>query len=809
MIAISHIQKIYNKGKKNALRALDDVSLTLPASGLVMLLGASGSGKTTLLNVMGGMDSFDKGSLNVSGTNISKYRSSVLDSLRAEHVGMVFQNYYLLPKETVQENIALTLRMIGIHDEAFIEKRIKMLLSAVNMANFERRKANQLSGGQQQRVAIARALAKDPKIILADEPTGNLDAKNTLEVMRLLKRISKNKLVVVVTHERRLAKHFADHVVEIEDGKIVATSENETEKTIDLTGETDIFLDDFSKQTVLEDENDQVKLYSDQRNVPLKARFIIKNKTLYLDIEEGGIDKVVRLDEHAEMTLHEGKRSDARQSAVEAVDAFEDEGLPSNLERTKRKSINYLAVIKTTFNRLLEATRGQKMLFIGFALGAMLIAYAFSSVFNILSIDDADFVEWPQATIEVQFDDDYEAFKALQEHESINSLGITTIHHQARLDMPTLFVGGYMDSPTASLRLAPVSLLTSRDIIMGRAPESAFEVVVDREWAQERILRNRTFVARGVDTLEALMKETFIVEQGELLVSFDIVGISNTGAPVVYSTEAAKMFLQSTILPLGKYEDRIEILRGRMIESATEILLPESLVNPAMDIENGHTMIYNGVERTVVGVYAIEDNGEFIDPNSPIMMLDDIAEIVFVRTMSGYTVRHVYADDVDAARAHLTSLGIDYAYLYETEREIYRNEVLRDAMPSLIFSFFAIGATALSVYFIIRASMLSRIYEIGVFRSLGVKKGDIMKRFALEAIIMTTVSSLIGFIAMTYIIASTNRALGEFVSVGHVSVFSVAAGIVFIYTINVISGVFPVFMLVRKTPAQINTRYDI
>ena len=226
MIKLDNVKKTYNKRKQNANKVLDGISLDLPEKGLVVLLGESGSGKTTLLNAMSGLDKVDEGAITFGSETFEKYDTTAWDALRTKDIGYVFQNYYLLPFDSVYNNIRLTLKMVGIEDEAEINDRIEYLLGVVGMNGYKHRKANQLSGGQQQRIAIVRALAKDPKVIIADEPTGNLDSRNTLEVMQIIKQISKEKLVVMVTHERTLAPSYGDEIVEIVDGKISSRHTN-------------------------------------------------------------------------------------------------------------------------------------------------------------------------------------------------------------------------------------------------------------------------------------------------------------------------------------------------------------------------------------------------------------------------------------------------------------------------------------------------------------------------------------------------------------------------------------------------------
>jgi len=190
MIKLQSVNKYYNKRKNNEIHVLKDISLTLQEHGMVVLLGPSGSGKTTLLNVMGGLDSIHSGTIECLDKTFTRYQANHWDTLRAIEIGVIFQNYNLIMQETVFENIAITLRMLGYKDEALIENRVMSLLQAVKMERFYKRRAVQLSGGQQQRVAIARSLAKKPRLLITDEPTGNLDSKNTYDVMRILRKVA-------------------------------------------------------------------------------------------------------------------------------------------------------------------------------------------------------------------------------------------------------------------------------------------------------------------------------------------------------------------------------------------------------------------------------------------------------------------------------------------------------------------------------------------------------------------------------------------------------------------------------------------
>ena len=223
MIVVKNLTKKYpSQIKGEEVIALNKVNLVFPDTGFIAIYGASGCGKSTLLNVLGGLDVADFGEMIVNGRSTKGFNSHDWNSYRNQEVGFVFQNYFLLPHLNVYDNIAITLQMSKQTDN--IDERIHNALTEVDLAKLSKRYPRQLSGGQQQRVAIARALIANPSIILADEPTGALDEKSSKMVMKTLKEISKDHLVVMVTHNERMAKEYADRLIEISYGNIVYDS---------------------------------------------------------------------------------------------------------------------------------------------------------------------------------------------------------------------------------------------------------------------------------------------------------------------------------------------------------------------------------------------------------------------------------------------------------------------------------------------------------------------------------------------------------------------------------------------------------
>lgn len=217
MIQVTNLTKVYKSKNKNMCIALDNISFTLPSKGLVFIIGKSGSGKSTLLNMIGGLDSVTDGKINVFGNDIHKYNENKLYSYRSNMVGFIFQDFHLLDDLTVEENIALSLKL----EKEEIGDKINKVLKEVDLDGYNNRYPYELSGGQKQRVAIARALVKNPEVILADEPTGNLDSNTTKQIIEIIKRISKNKLVIIVSHNLYDAYDYADRIIELSDGHIL------------------------------------------------------------------------------------------------------------------------------------------------------------------------------------------------------------------------------------------------------------------------------------------------------------------------------------------------------------------------------------------------------------------------------------------------------------------------------------------------------------------------------------------------------------------------------------------------------------
>ena len=222
VLKLKKISKVYQTDNFKQV-ALNGISLHFRKNEFASILGPSGSGKTTLLNIIGGLDQYTSGDLIINGTSTKKYKDRDWDTYRNHRVGFVFQSYNLIPHQSVLANVELALTLSGV-SKTERKKRAKQALKKVGLQDHIHKKPNQLSGGQMQRVAIARAIVNDPDILLADEPTGALDTKTSIQIMELIKEIAKDKLVIMVTHNPELANQYSTRIIELKDGKVTHDS---------------------------------------------------------------------------------------------------------------------------------------------------------------------------------------------------------------------------------------------------------------------------------------------------------------------------------------------------------------------------------------------------------------------------------------------------------------------------------------------------------------------------------------------------------------------------------------------------------
>lgn len=368
-INLKNLFKTYNKGKSNEQKVLDNITLEFEKTGLYTIYGPSGCGKTTLLNTIGGLDKVDNGSIVIDSQNVNINT----DYLRNKYIGFIFQNYYLNDNETVFDNVAFSLILKGVKDKNVIKEKVDKALDLVGLINYSRRYPNTLSGGQMQRVAIARAIVKDPEVILADEPTGNLDELNTIMIMDILKEISKSKLVILVTHEDNIVESYSDKIIKVEDGKVLSITDNYSTNGI-TSNKNVIYLKDLEHNELLNVYNTGISLNTYGSNLHTNITIINHNNKIYLKVDSS----VNVITESSEVKI-------VNESAKDIIKHNEVKYNSLDFTTTSTSKMGVLFTLKSsliksikTFNHL--KSKGIKLLI------TILVLLAFVLVFNVATM---------------------------------------------------------------------------------------------------------------------------------------------------------------------------------------------------------------------------------------------------------------------------------------------------------------------------------------------------------------------------------------------------------------------------------------
>ena len=274
MLQLKNITKRYEAGEFS-VDALKGISLNFRTSEFVSILGPSGCGKTTMLNIIGGLDKYTDGDLVIRGKRTKKFTDRDWDAYRNHSIGFVFQSYNLIPHQTAQQNVELALALSGVN-RTERAARAKQALDEVGLKNMYHKRPSEMSGGQCQRVAIARAIVNNPDIVLADEPTGALDTETSIQVMDILKEISQNRLVVMVTHNPDLAEKYSTRVVKMLDGLLVEDSHPLTDE--ETQAEANL---DEQRQAQAAEEEKTLKRRAKKPSMSLGTSFMLSLKNLW------------------------------------------------------------------------------------------------------------------------------------------------------------------------------------------------------------------------------------------------------------------------------------------------------------------------------------------------------------------------------------------------------------------------------------------------------------------------------------------------------------------------------------------------
>lgn len=799
MIKIENLHKYYNKGKKNQIHAINDTSILLPESGLVALLGPSGCGKTSLLNAIGGLDKVNKGNIYINGKRITKRCSRKVDDIRNLSIGYIFQDYKLIDNMSVYDNVSLVLKMIGIKDKKEIKKRVDYILERVGIYRYRYRPCGMLSGGERQRVGIARALVKNPDIILADEPTGNLDSKNTIEIMNIIKSISKDKLVILVTHEIDLAKFYASRIIEIVDGKIEHDYINKNNNDLDYYMDNKYYLKDFKYQDNINIDTTNINYYSDKLE-KLNLIIVVKNGNIYIKSKDNQKIEVIDNNSNIELINDHYKKLD---KSIYEKYSFDFEKIINKDIKLKYSSIfNIFTIFSNGFKQVFGYSFVKKLLLIGFFLSSLFVTYSISNVLGIMKVEDSEFVNTNKNYLVLDgVKNQVNKYLEYQEYPGVEYILPGDSFVSMKIDSRDYYQTSYADYSIKG-SLSSLDMISKNNLISGRMPEDSHEIVIDKMVYE----RSDEIEMIGLyDYVQMLDKTVYILKD---ILEYKIVGIVDMGSPSIYAdnTQLLKIICNSSsqnedtgIYDYSLYQDKLKIVRGNKPVNDYEVIVNENLKDNFKLNKYIDEIKINGNKLKVVGYYTSENdiNSYFVSSNTK--------EYQVIENTRGMVV---YGIDKDNLMNTFLESSIKLKDPYQLDKENYL-EIRKDSMnSSIIVALIMLVISLIEIVLMMRSSFLSRIKEVGIYRAIGVKKADIYKMFVGESFAISTLSSLPGVLFMSYCLYVLSDI--SYISKNYLmNIYVVILCIVVVYLFNIIVGLIPVFNTIRKTPSEILSSNEI
>ena len=751
-IKVENIVKTFNRHSRNANKVLKGVSFELPDSGLVCIFGKSGSGKTTLLNIIGGLEKADSGKVYIDG----ECTSGKTDKIRNAKIGFIFQNYYLEKGYTIAEILRNQMIIAGFKDEKEIERRTEEALKLVDMERFKNKLGDALSGGQQQRVAIARAIVKGSDIILADEPTGNLDAENTMKVMDILKEISRTQLVVIVTHEVSLIKKYADSHIKIVDGELVEDGEIE---------ETDLA------------------------------------PATYDSVREGS----------------------------------ETHGVLTTFTKSTAKRNGRLFTLKTIFKRNNAGSEKAysvgnvfKQIFI-LALAVVMTFFSFS-VFEALSAVTEN-KTLGKNTVYTNLN----SYSVLRKTDESHYKSIDFFDTEMRTG--SFSYGGLASLSGIEVKYTPKAIEKGDEIATeyGRLPQKG-EAIVSRKMAEEL---KREFRMKELNTDKAITLMTF---DGE----YQITGITGGDDKIIYLNKEDYVNFLGVYNKIS-FSDGEEIFFKDAYGSASftaEILLYDGeIANDKVRVEINRNSLYKMMTDTTQAdfevnktnsrlkntPYAIQVTGskvyveqfeitrDVMDTDIRVYVNKNVLHNIFVyispnldalsSTGSQYyfEITTESPEQLASLKSDLRDLGVtavNVGAAYEQENE----EEKQDAASGLYLYLLVIVLLLIIYFFIEKSASIKNSKEYGIYRAIGVNKGNLLFKECVTAVVHNVFSFFV-FSAITVALVAVRYAIMNVAFAGFIGLAaaSFAVGAAAMTCISLI----PYLFVLTQSPSEILARYDI
>lgn len=746
MLTIKNIYKSYGK-KDNKYPALKDISLSFRPSEFVAILGPSGSGKTTLLNILGGLDHYDAGDLIINGKSTKKFKDKDWDSYRNKSIGFIFQSYNLISHISILSNVEMCLTLRNL-SKSEAKKRAIEALERVGLIDHLHKKPNELSGGQMQRVAIARALVNNPDIILADEPTGALDSKTSTQIMELIKDISKEKLVIMVTHNEELANIYANRIIKLSDGVIVSDSNPYSEKEQDST-----YTLPKTKMSLL------TALGLSLNNIKTK-----KGRTLLTSFAASigiiGISLVLALSNGFQ----------------KQIDKFERETLANMPIYIMPEATSFQDELNTAFDMTEEEE---------YPTDNKIRSYTTDTASYHTNIITDEYLEYIK-----KLDDKY-----------INGIGYgyrTNMNVLVKNNKVEKFPNYFLDSNL--IGEASLDILTENyDLLEGKYPENKNEVILlvdtynrlsTNLYKALGLSSNNTFADICGKELKIVNNNDYYQEAGNIFLenndysslwdNQNNVSIKITGVIRAKKDATAAIYDESSILT---YNELLEDFINNNINS--EIIVKQ---------KNSNTNVLTGLEfeNDSEKEEAIRSLGGNKIPASIAIYPNDFTSKDEILT---------YLDKYNETKEEKDKIiYTDYA---KTMTELSSGIMNGITLVLIGFSSVSLVVSSIMISIITYISVLERTKEIGILRSLGARKKDISRVFNAETTIIGFISGLLG-VLIAYILTFTiNIIIENATKLNNVASLSPTHAILMIsisIIITVIGGLIPAKMASKKDP---------
>ena len=834
-IKIENIKKTFNPRSRNRNQVLKGVSFELPDKGLVAIFGKSGSGKTTLLNILGGLEKQDGGKIIIDGENVA----GKVDKIRNAKIGFIFQNYYLERGYTISEIMRNAMLIAGFKDEAEIKRRSEEVLKIVDMERFKNKQGDALSGGQKQRVAIARALIKGADIILADEPTGNLDAQNTVKVMEILKEISKTRLVVLVTHEITLIKNYADSYIQIVDGQLA--EEASLGEVIDYETEANNIYVNERDARGYKAESLDIELYGDPITEKDKIQIVNEKGELYIKAGRN----VTVLDNTSERRLvFRGAETDGGQT-----EERETRAAAASFTKSDAKHNGRLFSFGSIF-RLFRSDGEEKIystanIFKLIFIVAMAVAMCFFSFFAFEAMN---------TTVENKPLGENSVYASMSSYSEIRRLNEDLYENIDFFEInyaQGIFSYNNLQSLSGiTAQYAPKSLSMdeteeSIGLQFGEMPQEK-EVLITRALAEtlKNELRLKELQSDNSLTLmlfEKVYRISGIVEGDEPYVYMNRVDYVNFLGVYeeIYFTDSSNLFFKSefidaeTLSTVNSFTAEICLYEGSVPD----------LANNQSIMEINRNSVYMMMSDTTQADYSIEVANKTL-LNTPELIYITESYPMYVRQLQ--LTRDVMTTDIRIyvteetlnnifvyISPNLDALGSDSGYYFEINttggeqlaklnqrlsdrgvaavdiQSLYdkeNDEIIQAAVSNLMI-FLVVAVLIYLIYFFIEKSgSVRNSKEYGIYRAIGVNRSNLLFKETVSACVNNLIGYLAAFIVVVALMSvryfTGNIAFGAFIGIA-AAVF--AANALLMVGISLI----PYLFVLYKTPSQILSRYDI